>query len=356
MYFFPHLSPPAVTTRPKALFTEEDATKNATTYFTEALSSMKDHPMFNLGNTTTLQALALISQLLICIGEPPVQDFCRSTVTALWLILDSDDGKQLKEQAYMNIWVKYHQLRGQLLAKWEELLRVLKIDLNGKHVYTSYQFVLLSVFQYLIEARNAKDSPEAEQPKSEHSLDREEEKVLRCIAGYVPYALLKRMKKQGNAAAAAFCKFLSSWEVAGSGYSKTFLEYTREWIETQNRGGLFKVSDNVYLLFRAMELVSRVFLTRNNLTKLQGVNVQTVLAGKINANKLVQDHWSNLIHDKLNADLSRKFFDVVVNFYIKIRCKAFIKVYLDLKKLKSKGVSKKGEKALRKNLDKNTDK
>ncbi|XP_022110833.1 uncharacterized protein LOC110990248 isoform X2 [Acanthaster planci] len=94
--------------RPTAKFTKEDAIGNAASYFTGVLSSMKDHPMFNLGNTTTLQALAVITQLLLCINEAPVQEFCTSAVTALWFILESDDSMQLKEQAYMNIWVKYH--------------------------------------------------------------------------------------------------------------------------------------------------------------------------------------------------------------------------------------------------------
>ncbi|XP_022110823.1 uncharacterized protein LOC110990240 [Acanthaster planci] len=181
-----------------------------------------------------------------------------------------------------------------------------------------------------MEVRNAKDAPKIDESTRENCLDKEKEKVLRYIAGYVPFALLKKLKKYSNTAAIAFCKFLNSWEVAGSGYSKTFLD--------------------------SIELVSRVFLTHKNLVKMQGVNIKAVLANRMFTNKLVQDYWSNLIRDKLNADSSKKLFDMVVNFYIKIRCKPFIKVYLNIKKMNSKSISKKAEKALRKNLDEDKEK
>ena len=64
------------------------------------------------------------------------------------------------------------------------------------------------------------------------------------------------------------------------------------------------MSDDVYLLFPAMEFVSRVFLTHNNLVKMQRVNIKAVLANRMFTNKLVQDYWSNLIGNKLNADSS----------------------------------------------------
>ena len=333
------------------MFSAEDAARNAGTYFRQALESAQEHPMFNIKNAITAQALILIAHLLACIDAEPTRDFWTSAIAQLWLILESDGRKRLQDTTYVNIWVQYHSLRGQLLGKWENILRSTGLHTTGKHVHTTYQYVLLSMFQYLMEDRNNRDAPENDETPTESSMDREEEKVLRYVSGYVPYAILKRLRKQTNEMANVFCKFLDTWEVKGSGYSKTFLEYTREWIDSQNRGGLFKVSDNVYLFFRAMELVSRRFLTHDNLVKLQGVDIKAVLGNKIFANNLVQQYWSNLIDNKLNTDASQKLFDIVVNFYIKIRSKAFVKVYLDLKKMKCKNVSKKAEKALRKTLE-----
>ncbi|XP_038065776.1 chromatin modification-related protein YNG2-like [Patiria miniata] len=70
----------------------------------------------------------------------------------------------------------------------------------------------------------------------------------------------------GNDTAITYCKFLKSWKVDCSDETaRTFLQYTNDWIDKQNRGGLFRVSDGVYLLFRSMEHETCKYLTKNNL-------------------------------------------------------------------------------------------
>ncbi len=39
-----------------------------------------------------------------------------------------------------------------------------------------------------------------------------------------------------------------------------FLVYTREWVNRVNRGGLHRVTDETFLLFRSMELTVRNYL------------------------------------------------------------------------------------------------
>ena len=46
----------------------------------------------------------------------------------------------------------------------------------------------------------------------------------------------------------------------GGDIAETFLEYTTRWINKANRGGLFKIADNVYQTYYAMEVVLRTFL------------------------------------------------------------------------------------------------
>ena len=45
--------------------------------------------------------------------------------------------------------------------------------------------------------------------------------------------------------------------MAVTGCEPSFLSYTTEWIRTVNRGGLFEISDDAYLLFREIELSTR---------------------------------------------------------------------------------------------------
>ncbi len=175
--------------------------------------------------------------------------------------------------------------------------------------------------------------------------------MLRYVAGYIPFALLKKYKRQVNKTAQMYSQFLACWSVQSITSGKTFLSYTKEWIDAQNRGRLFQVSDDVYLFFRSMELVSRKFLTTSNLQEMSQVNINTVLMNNISSNYRVQTYWCGLTDSKISGDSSKSFLEVIIKFYIKLRCKAFLKVYLDLRKANSRAtISKKGEKALRKDL------
>ena len=63
------------------------------------------------------------------------------------------------------------------------------------------------------------------------------------------------IKKWNQEKLPSFVDCLSTFAVKGDGES--FLQYTRSWIKSQNRCGLFEVSDDVYLLVCDIELASR---------------------------------------------------------------------------------------------------
>ena len=147
-----------------------------------------------------------------------------------------------------------------------------------------------------------------------------------------------------------YCKFLKSWKVSSSTMAKTFLDYTNEWINLQNRGGLYHVSDGVYLLIRSMEFVSRTILTKDKLHGFPHTDLNTTLSEKILSDHKVQNYWCSVTQGKVTGELSKKLLHIVVKKWIKIRTKAFINVYLNLKKYSDQSVSKKAEKALRKDL------
>lgn len=55
--------------------------------------------------------------------------------------------------------------------------------------------------------------------------------------------------------AAQFVECLSNMQSEGP--SSSLLDYTKEWVEKVNRGGLFDVSDEAYRLFVSIELAMR---------------------------------------------------------------------------------------------------
>ncbi len=100
-----------------------------------------------------------------------------------------------------------------------------------------------------------------------------------------------------------------------------------------------------------MEQITQTVLTNDKLYSLQGVDVKEELLGKISMNLRVQNYWCTLIKEKLTGDTSKKLFNTVVIYYVRIRSKVFIRVYFDNKKAKTKKITRKAEKGLRKGLE-----
>ncbi|XP_022111422.1 uncharacterized protein LOC110990655 [Acanthaster planci] len=314
---------------------------------------MQTNPVFTGGYPLAIATMGLVVMLLTMIERAEMQTYCTDMVCALWAILTAGDGKFLKPEASAMMWTAFHKFKLESSSDLMKLLNSLNIDSSGKFVHITYQYILQTVLSLMVNDRYSVDNPDETVNDKETPLSREEEQVLRYAAGYIPFALNQKLKRQSNETAAFLCSVLKKWRACKTDTEKTFLEYTNEWIEKQNRGGLFHVGDDVYIFFRTLEHVSRQFLTRANLSKFPGMNVKSSLKEKILSVRRVHNYWQTLTQGKLSGDVSKRFLDMVLNLWIKIRVTAFIKVYLDLKKSSGK-VSKRGEKALRKTLQPST--
>ena len=105
----------------------------------------------------------------------------------------------------------------------------------------------------------------------------------------------------------------------------------------------------MFTFFRTLENEARPVLSKGNLEEFVGKNIKRCLKAKMMSQSRVHNYWCNLTRGKISGDVSKRLLDSVVNLYIKIRIKAFLKVYLNLKKAAGQA-SKKSEKALRKEL------
>ena len=82
-------------------------------------------------------------------------------------------------------------------------------------------------------------------------MSKDEENILRYACGYVAMKLKKRFTKVSGKKSARFIEGLSKMEMDGP--ESSFYDYTKECIVKVNKGGLFKVSDEAYCLFAAIE-------------------------------------------------------------------------------------------------------
>lgn len=215
-----------------------------------------------------------------------------------------------------------------------------------------YQYILEKLLDFVILQVGKDQKPTESEVVDSRAGDMEHDaKVLRYIAGFIPYALLKRYKRSKAALAKEYAEILQTWkapEDAGT-VAPSFLSYTCAWIEMQNRGGLFTVTDEVFRFFWAMERISKSFLCKKNLNSLKTLNMKETLTMKCKNDEKVVKLWK-----ELTATCSMKIhveplFTAIINYWAKIRIYAFVKAY-NFFQTEEKKTSHKGEKSLRKEL------
>ena len=330
-------------------FKKDHAEEKATQYVEMALKKMQTNPVFTAGYPLAVSAMALVGTLLTLTNSTLFKDYSSEVVGSLWVIVTVGDTKFLQPDSSEMMWRAFHKYKLESIAGFEEFLKSVNITESGQHVNIVYQYILQTVLSLIVIDRNSHDKPKETLTEEDVPISKEEEQVLRYVAGYIPFSLHQKYKKQTNKTAIYFCEIMRKWRACNTDTEKTFLEYTNDWIRRQNRGGLFHVGDDVYIFFRTLEHVSRQFLTKNNLNNFLGVDIKATLKEKILSLKRVHNYWQTLTREKITGDVSMRLLDMVINLWIKIRIKAFIKVYLDLKKASGR-VSKKSEKSLRKSL------
>ena len=336
--------------QPAKLFSVENAKGRAAGYLKTALERVQNHPIFSGKYPSATSVITLVASLLLATDSEDFCNYSTTLVAALWVIASAGDDKFLQPEAMDIVWKKFHEFKLSTahLDNWKSFVNSVGNSSDGSHVNIVYQHILLTIITLLIKDRHVTDLP-ATSLNNQETLSKEEEQVLRYVAGYVPFALCQKFSKQLNDTAAIFCKILATWRSCTTNSEKTFLESSNEWVQLQNRGGLFIVNDDVYIFFRTLENEARPFLSKGNLERCVGRNVKRDLKDKMMSQTRVHSYWCNLTQGKITGMVSKRLLDIVVNLSIKIRIKAFLKVYLDLKKAKGK-VSKKSEKALRKSL------
>ena len=86
-------------------------------------------------------------------------------------------------------------------------------------------------------------------PRGQEPLSKDELNALQYACGYIPHALLKRYEKHTGSKFDKFIKCLGDMAVRSECNSENLLDYTKEWIDKVNRGGLFPLNDVTYRFF-----------------------------------------------------------------------------------------------------------
>ena len=214
---------------------------------------------------------------------------------------------------YEKMWTWYHQLiiGAELSALWRSTIKHME---NPLYFQQFMQLVTRRVMDEAVKTALLPETQESSSPQVQ-SLKAEEEQALCYIAGYIPMKLKKKYEKQPNNVRAL--KYIECLNIMNEEKCDDveFLQYTKLWVEQVNRGGLFRISNDTYLIFRAMELASRHVLSVRHVTAHPALKIQQEMEESIMRDPSVMAHWNYLLtmFEALDTDESDDLLGEIVN-------------------------------------------
>eukprot|EP00058_Branchiostoma_floridae_P021018 XP_002606508.1 hypothetical protein BRAFLDRAFT_126441 [Branchiostoma floridae] len=342
--------------RPTSTYTKEDALKDGPELLIQALEAAVKYPPWHVtigtfktpGNTAAQTAKELLDTLDISQHTQFVGNLCG----LLWDVIVSGDRATLCSAAYEHMFRQYYLLcSGKIyIALWKDLMTsVCKTPCPLLH-----QFLTRQVFEGLLRKRHTVDAPISSEARVASTMTPEEEQVVRYIAGFIPFALLKKYRKlANNKVAQLYVHILQQWRVSSvDNRPSTFLLYTELWINEVSRGGLFMVKDEVYLFFRRVENVVRSTANLEQLRQGKLSGLRDEIIKNLESSYIVNKYWCDIATAHIsNEKVSMALLEAVLHKYVNLRCRAFADAYILVQRRKNSDVgSKKGEKSLRKSL------
>ncbi|XP_041455704.1 uncharacterized protein LOC121408337 [Lytechinus variegatus] len=274
------------------------------------------------------------------------EEVTQEIVNDFFNILMSAKDKHAGPAADAHIMKAFHDYRSRESVTML-LRRLVQVDSDATaQSYFEQHFLNFILEKTLNACKKESEGNEAASPLSSH-----DEQVLRYVAGYVPHALSRKYARINSASARRICATLQEWKNEDDVHTEaeSFLQYSSVWLTIQNRGGLFIVTDDIYMLFRAMEFVTKKFLNVGYIQRKDEVMKDTIVKN-IYGSEHVQRQWLKCtMNTNLESYEVDGLFGSVVNYWVKIRVSAYVRSYVSLRK-REQGKTRKSKKALRKSL------
>uniref|UniRef100_A0A7M5WVV8 Uncharacterized protein n=2 Tax=Clytia hemisphaerica TaxID=252671 RepID=A0A7M5WVV8_9CNID len=217
---------------------------------------------------------------------------------------------------------------------WKFWRQIFKDFPESKELRILLHYILHKLHKQIWNYRNNLVENRPETKALSLKLTLQEENILRYVAGYIPYVLLKKLEdRKESDSKTALLLVLHSWSQEQGGKVIPFLEYTRSWTEKINRGGAYVINDEFYIFIRRLENVIRTVLNRNLMVHYAGEDLRPLIFEKMDKSSLVRMSWDSLTKD-LSDSLSNYLKSAVFKIWTNVRANAFIKAWVTIIKLK----------------------
>ena len=327
--------------------------------FKEILEKASSDPVFNLtvGSTQSPgnEAANLAKILLKKEGDNGAAFELFGSHLASWLLplvnIDSRNSKLRKAQCQQYLLIG---LDNDHKEKWKMFLKSLSVEEKGADIL--FQFIFFKGYEKFLVLRNSMFCKKESVNAAALQFSKEEEKILRYVAGYIPFTLKKRYKRrQKTPLGKAVSSIIDSWTLKADddGNYDSLYSYTLSWTEKINRGGLMVVNDEFYQFIKHVESVARTVLNKSFMISYCGEDLRDVLLKKFLKHELIDKSWCSLTHNVDNESLKDAIKLAILKKWISIRARSFVNAWLQAVKRKAgrrSEISSKSEPSLRKTL------
>ena len=263
--------------------------------------------------------------------------------------------QKLKE----NIWIEYAAIRANKLPElWNNFLASINCSNLGNDPLLT-ELVNEQIFEGLLEKvfkiYDSKPTSTIASVRIGTNFSKDEENVIRYACGYVVRKLMQKFLNQKNneIKGAAFVESLSRMRADHEDNASltSFLEYTRDWIATVNRGGLYEVNDDVYLLMKEIEATMQgelVYHLKRSTIMSEG-STKEKITNLVLQSSNVSFYWDILTGDIHNEEWRTELLTHIIALWLTIRGFSISMEWMEEYKC-IMGMDNKKKKGLRKEL------
>ena len=224
---------------------------------------------------------------------------------------------QIREQ----IWVRFS-----LFTSSEVYVKFWKSLHSAAKAQESPVLSFYVTYHYFIRVWESKYPTKASKQTIETShLSFDEQNALWYVGGYILRKLIKKIKlsknKNKEEMEAVIDNFVEKGDEDSIGVIDDDVEDGREWLNSINRGGLVKCTNDFYTFLRMIELEVKSIVSPESKHLGKPVEIATGISSK----ELIKDTWQKIANEELTPEDHQELMREIISLYVKVRFHAFAK-------------------------------
>lgn len=255
------------------------------------------------------------------------------TCSKLTNILDERSASKTPKATIGNVWKNFHKLRftTEIHHAWDDFLTMIKTPpCLQSEAELLHQLLLDRLLKSFISSKVNQEERLTTSSSHPSSLSVKEKNITRYIAGYVIRKLQDRYKgksqdakvqKKRESFLITLAKMQSDQQVEEV---SSLANFTSEWMELVDRGGLYHVTDDGYRIMEAIEVKTKCYLEQAG--KQQEAAIQQKIISSILNDQNILDQWDCLA---TMTPARNELLTDIIKLWTTVRCFAFAKNWND---------------------------